>query len=278
MDRRLLVCLLAVVAGCSALPVGGGPSTPTTGDVTPAPVPEDGRFPPGVTAEGVDDPTALATAHVATIDDNSYTLSMERVARHPNGTLHSRLRLRVQLGADRGYLADAATAGPFAPVFLGEPPARGVYWSNTTTYVRKLTRGNTTTYNEFRTRESGAGTSSYWVTTVAFGGAPGEPETFYRDAFAATSTRTVERRSVNGTPTYRIVGSGVRNGTFDDDVASVSELRLDANVTQQGLVRTLSLRYAGEVNGDPVTVRWTVRYRQVGTTAVERPDWVERAV
>lgn len=272
----LAVVLLAVLAGCNALPGGG--SGGTTATVTPAPLPAASGFPPGVTESGVEDPIALSSAHRALVDDRSYTLGAERVVRYRNGTLRSRLRLRVALAADRSYLANAATAGPYAPVFLGRPPAQGVYWSNGTVYLRKFTRKNETTYNRFGTRNDGAGTWGYWVTTVPFGGGRGDPETFYREVFGSVPTRTVQRQTVDGTVVYRLEGTRAGTGGFDRDVANVTDLRLDATVTAEGLVRTMSLRYAGVTDGEPVAVHWTVTYRNVGNTTVERPAWFERAI
>lgn len=280
MNRAVVACLLALLAGCGALPVGGGGTGAgtETETVTPAPIPEGGTFPPGVSAEGVEDPTALAGAHVDAIDDRSYTLATEREVRYENGSLHSRLSLEVALAADRSYLAEAATAGPHAPVFLGRPPASAVFWSNGSVYVRKFTHDNATTYNEFETTDGGAGTWAYWVSTVPFGGGRNRPETFYRDLFRSVSTRTVERRTINGTTVYRLVGTGVQAGGFDTNIENIRTLRLEAGVTQAGLVRSLSLRYVGDIDGDPVEVEWTVRYRGLGTTTVERPDWFDRAV
>lgn len=279
MNRAVLACLLALLAGCSALPVGGGNAGGTdTATVTPAPIPEGGTFPPGVSSDGVETPAALARAHVSVINNRSYTFATEREVRYRNGTLRSRLRLRVALGADRSYRAETATAGPDAPVFLGEPPASAVFWSNGSLYLRKFTHDNETVYNEFQTTEDGAGTWSYWVSTVPFGGGRDRPERFYRDVFRSIPTRTVERRTDDGTVAYRLVGARARDNSFDDEVDAISDLRLEAVVTQAGLVRSLTLTYAGTIDGEPVEVHWTFRYRDIGNTTVGRPDWFDRAV
>lgn len=274
--RRLLVAGLLVLAGCGGL--GGG--TPTPAPTAPAETTAgaDAFVAPGVTREGIADPDALARAHGAAVEGRSYVLASERVARYPNGTLRSRLTVRVALGADHGYRATASTAGPEAPTFLGDPPATGTFWSNGTTYARRFTHGERTVYNEFEPRQNGAGTWSYWVRTVPFGGRQSDPVSFYRAVFWSARSWSVERRPANGTAAYRLVATGTTESGFDPDVTRLRTARLVADVAPSGLVRTLSLRYAGESAGAPVRVRWTVRYRGVGSTAVARPPWLGRAL
>lgn len=278
--------VLAVLAGCSGLapgPAGGADPTGTTPGVTAAPVPEEGgQGPPGIADGRVQDPRALAAAHARALGGRSFTLVSEREARYANGTLRARLQLRATLAADRGYRADVATAGPAAPVFLGRPPATATFWSNGNgLYLRKLTRGNTTVFNQFTPSQGGAGGWRYWVRTVPFGGQQATPTRFYTSVFLSVPVGLTGHERVDGPDgrvVYRFVGRGVERQRFEEDLTNVRAVRLNATVTQQGLVRSLSLRYVGDVDGATVRVNRTVRYSRVGDTSVTRPEWFDRAV
>jgi hypothetical protein len=275
MRTAVIVCLL-VLSGCNA-PTGGVNETPAE-TATAAPVPSDSTLAPGVTEAGVVDPERLAAAHRAAIENRSYTLIANRTEQYGNGTVRSGLRIRVELAADRGYHARAATAGPDGPVFLGTPPASAVFWSNGSVYVRRLTNDDSTIYNEFRPREGGAGTWKYWVATVPFGGGQADPTSFYTGVFRSVAVDTVERGTDGDMVVYRLRGSELRQASFTGEFADVRNVSLRATVTERGLVRSLRLRFTGTVDAEPVRVEWRVRYRDVSATTVERPGWFERAV
>jgi hypothetical protein len=276
MNGRLpaLLVLLVVLAGCG----GTAAPTPTEATVTPAPLPTDdgGELAPGVTGDGVEDPGTLARAHAARLADRSYTLVATRTVHYPNGTLRERLRLNLSLGANRSYLVHTDTEGPRAPVFLGIPPASAAFWSNSSTYTRRLTRDGATTYNSFQPTD-GAGTWQYWARTVPHGGRGGNPRGFLTRAFSAVPTRTTARVSDGETAAFLIRGDGVTD-RIELEVADPREVDLQATVTAAGLVRSLSLTYVGTIDGERVVVERHYRYRNVGNTTVERPGWVDRAL
>jgi hypothetical protein len=272
----LALCLL--LTGCSTLSPAPDPR-PATPTATPAPVPTagpDGTLAPGVTREGVVDARTLAAAHVAGLADRSYTLTATRTTREPNGTLRERLVLNLSLGADRSYLAHAETAGPHAPVFLGRPPASASYWSNGSVYARRLTHAGSTTYTTFQPT-NGAGTWQYWARTVPFGGRGGNPRGFLTRTFTAIPTRTTGRVADGGPTAYTVVGTRA-TAPIELGVEDPREVDLRAEVTADGLVRSLTLTYVGTVDGRPVTVTRRLRYEQVGETDVPRPAWVDRAL
>lgn len=273
MWRRLIVCLLLTTAGCNA---PGGDAGEATRTVTPAPVPMETTLAPGLSDEGVVNARALADAHVGVLAESAYRLTANRTVRDANGTLREQLTLEMALAADRTYRAETATAGPDAPVFLGRPPANATFWSNGSTYVRKLTRDGQTTYNQF-TPVDGAGTWQYWARTVPFGGQQGSPRAFLSQTFRAVETTVVGRTDANGTTAYLLVGNATTE-QLDAGVDDPQNVSLTATVTENGLVRSLSLRYVGTIDGDQVVVTRTIAYRDVGATTVERPDWFDQAV
>jgi hypothetical protein len=278
--RRLEVVALAallVTAGCSGLGPVSGDGTATS-SLTPVPIPEsDDReeLAPGLTADGVESPEALADGHAASLSNRSYQLAVNRTVRYENGTLREQLLLDLSVAADRSYVVETGTAGPEAPVFLGTPPARAVFWSNGSVYARQLTRDNETTYTEFQPTD-GAGTWRYWARTVPFGGQLASPRGFIETTFASVPVRITRRVPAGETVTYWVAGNQATGPL--SDVSDPQAVDLRARVTTSGLMRSLTLSYVGTMDGETVTVRWTVRYEDVGNTTVERPAWIDRAL
>ena len=265
------ICLLLVLAGCNA-PVGDAATERPATTATAAPVP-DSTLAPGVTDEGVVDPERLAAVHRGAIEDRSYTLVANRTVRYSNGTLRSELWLQVRLGERRTYHATASTAGSEGPVFLGEPPATAEFWGNGSVYVRRFARDGERTYNTFEPVR-GAGTWQYWVRMVPFGGGVGSPRRFIGDLFATVPTRL--DGTTHNTTAYRLVGDSATGPVKGVD--GVSDVRLTAVVRANGLVRSISLQYAGQVDGEPIRVTRRVRYGRVGRTTADQSSWFDRAI
>lgn len=271
MRLAVSLCLLLLLAGCNG-PVDTSETPAST--VTPAPIPDDTTLAPGLTQAGIESPSQVADAHADTIDDRSYTLTATRTVSYANGTVRSGLRVEVALAEDRSYLAEASTTGRAGPEFLGMPPANATFWSNGSTYARRLARDDTVRYNTFEP-VAGAGTWQYWAHTVPFGGRDGSPRAFLAHTFESVPTRTVGQTTGNGERIYRVIGT-MATGPLGT-VTTPRDIHLTANVAESGLVTSLSIRYEGRIDGEPVTVRRTVEYERVGETSVDRPAWLGRA-
>ncbi|MFB6171932.1 MAG: hypothetical protein ABEJ23_05310 [Haloarculaceae archaeon] len=282
MDQSLVglaVVSLVVLAGCSGLvpSAPGGPATPT---VTPAPVPPTPpAAEPFVDAAGTVDGGALARAHAARLRDTSFTVATTRTATYRNGSLASRLDVRLRVPDTDGYSVSVAVAGPAGPEFLGRPPARATFWSNGTVYVRRLDAGDRTIYNRFDPPFDYAGTRRYWLDVVAL---DGPPRRDVEGAFGSFRTRVTARTRDGDATVYRVVGTNPRSTGFVDDnedVAAVRDASLAARVTAAGLVRSYRVTYTAETpTGAVVSVTRRVRYERVGNTTVSRPAWYARAV
>jgi hypothetical protein len=61
-------------------------------------------------------------------------------------------------------------------------------------------------------------------------------------------------------------------------VETPRELRLNATVTERGLVRSVSLSFVAVREGERHRVTRRLDYRDVNGTTVERPPWVDRAL
>jgi hypothetical protein len=276
MRRAALVVLVLVLAGCNYAPADGT----ATESVSPAPVPEDVEFPPGVDESGVVSPSRLADAHVDALGSQSFTLVSNRTVRDADGRVRSHLEVTVAVGENRSYLADLTTAGPEGPVLLGRPPARGVYWSDGSDHARKLTRRNETSYDRIDASRTFAGSWLFWTNTVAYGGVIGRSsaESFYRSTLRDVPAELAGQRTENGTTVVRLVGDRAGSTDFSQvDAGDVRDVRLEAVVDERGLVRSFRLSYEAVVDGDLRTVDWEISYERVGNTSVSRPDWFDRA-
>ncbi|ESS05589.1 MAG: hypothetical protein A07HB70_02065 [uncultured archaeon A07HB70] len=271
----VVLAALVVVGLAAGVPpdvsggVGERPTSPAADD-TPAE-----RYPPGLTEAGVADPQALGSAHEGALSNESYTLRSTRTVQTTDGDVRSRLSVTVQVDERRAFLARAETAGPAAPVFLGDPPARGVYWSNGTTYARRLTSDGERVYNTFDP-VGRAGTWRYWTATVPFGGGRAGPAETYADLFGAAETRVVTTREPDGVRRYFVVGETLAPTGVEG--SAVENAALEAAVTPSGVVQALSLAYEATVDGERVIVRWRVSYEAVGRTTVREPAWLDRAL
>jgi hypothetical protein len=263
--------VLLVLAGCSGF-VGSGDSTPSE-TFTPAPVPADrATLAPGLDADGVTAPRRLGNAHGRVLDERSYRLVANHTVRYPNGTARSVLRVDIRLDAERRYLTTVRAGGHAGPGLLGQPPARGTFWSNGSVYAVALTRDNGTTYNRFQPPDGYAGTWPYWIRGVALDGAPGEDTT---RLFAAIDVTVVERTTVNGTARYILRGREAQPGELPvpGGLTDPRNATVRAVVRDDGLVERYRVRYTANASTGPVTVVRAVRYEGVGATTVERPSW-----
>lgn len=274
--RPALVALLAILAGCPAF---GGPASPTPNQPADGTPVEGVSYPPGVGPTGVGDSAALARAHSATTNDTGYTLRSTRRIAGPNGTLRSLLSVRVRVSAERTYRAVVRTAGPDGPVLLGHPPARATFWSNGSVYVRAFTRDSETTYSRFVPPDGFTGTWRYWTTTAAFGGGAGHDYQTIRELFGDIRPRLVRSNESGGEYVFYLEGETAERSNFPKvGTGPVWNVSFDAAVTSTGFVREFTLRYDRRLDGETVSVRWDLQYTDVGSTTVERPPWLDRAL
>jgi len=281
--RFAVACLVAavVLAGCGA----GG----TSETVTPADIPgTDGSatddvanadFPPGVNADGVFGSRALADAHIEYLKGRSFTLISNRTTRYENGTLRSQLQVRVSLARDRTYHTRVSTAGPEAPLFLGQPPATAEYWSDRFTYIRAfgLNRSDPV-YNEFTPQNGHIGTWQYWTRTAAFGGGTGNAGKTIEAVFESVDIEVIGQEQVNETVRVRLRATELTGDAIaPEEATAVEKVSLVATADETGLVRVARYSYEATVDGQRVTVSRVFEYSRVGETEVGRPVWYERA-
>lgn len=269
------LALVVVLAGCPSFGAGTAPTPTPAPDAPSASVP----YPPGVGPDGVEHADELADAHADRLASTSYRLVSNRTVVDADGRLRSQIHVRLALAADRTYRVEVRTAGADGPVLLGRPPANATYWSNGSISARALRRGIDTTYTRFDSPDGFTGTWRYWRSTAAFGGAGGYAYGSLRSIFSDVRTRLAGSSEANGTVRFHLVGEDARAGDFAmEGDGPVRNVTLAATVTVDGLVRQFDLQYDRLVGGQPVTVRWRLVYEDVGSTTVERPPWLDRAL
>lgn len=269
--RATLLALVVLLAGCPAF---GGDGSTATLEATPAPVPADRPFPPGVGPDGVADPAALAGAHSAVVDNASYTIVSNRTIRAENGSLRSLLAVTTRLARDRTYLVSARTDGPQGPTLLGSPPSRAGFWSNGSVYLRAVPGPNGTTVNRFQPPDNFVATWRYWRSTVPFGGQEGHDDVTFRTLFRSVPTEIVSRETTAGTTRYRLVGREALNAAFAKaGQGTIDGVRLVAVVREDGLVESVDLEYIRGGADATIRVDWSLRYENVGSTSVGGPPW-----
>jgi len=249
-----VVCLV-FTAGC------GGVAIDT--DSQPS---EPFDAPPGVEASGLTDPTALTSAHGTTLSNQSYTTTQTTTVTFDNGTVYAERVQNATVASGDHYLLVSEERGSRTPVGYGSRV--GFYADNETTRQLVVSWDGTRTV-----REEPLG---FVGEDDPFEGLPrqrdlGRENTVYQ-LLASAETRTVEPQSEdrryridvdNATPTTRpfVADAGPANATL--------------HVTPDGVVTELVVGYEATVNGEPVQVRRVVRYDEIGTATVERPEWVE---
>lgn len=291
-----LLAGLVVLAGCG----GSGDAVQQGGTLTPVPVPGDepsptAAPPPGVAPAGVENPSALVTAHRDVLRGASYTVCRFERVTVADGTFLRERSTAVRIGPDRSrfHVVHAERGGwPTAP------PTRIELWSDGDTLLVA--------------REPGSPAARYETHPAAVFDqrpAPFDDRAFefvelsslptIRTFLAAAETR-IARETGDGEPGFRVTGSADRmdGGALPGTPAgaagrgndsAIRNVSLDARVTPEGFVSEFRVRYdavapgaadateGGTADGVPLRVTRTVRYADVGATTIDRPRWYRAA-
>lgn len=280
--RALLVAGGALLGGGVAALGAMAPLDGATGAATPEPVetptPSPSVAVPGLSSDGVADPSVLADAHAAAADAQSYTLSLSEYRHDDALELRSAIGLDLSISADRGYLAIVQTAGPDAPRLLGRPPARSVYWSDGDDYYVDHRPDSWGGISSFRPLRGWVGTWQYWAHVFAFGGTiDSAPTDYFHSLFDAVPTRLVGRDGDAGDPRYRLVG---RAPAPEADLGPLAgsnhrDIDLSAVVDGAGFVRSHEVSYRAQFDSETGRVRRSLAFTRVGETTVTRPIWAD---
>lgn len=273
MRPSLALVAVVLVAGCGGFAPAGAPlpaGTPT-GTVTPAPVPTDTVTPASrpVALAGALDAREVSFAHAAALTGRSYTAHERTTVRYGNGTVRSRLAI-VRHVASGTYAVTVNATGERHP--LGAGRVRGAFWSDGPRLFYALTSSRTT-YGVVDPANY-----DFWTNRYVALAYPRPSRTVYTP-FRVTNPQVVGRTTA---PTrFRVVGDDTTAPQLIDTPPGVTTQRnasLRAHVDPNGVVRSYRFTYDATADGVPVTVTRVVRYEDIGSTTVDRPDWYEKAV
>lgn len=243
----LAVVALAALAGCSGF-VGSAPD----GTVTPAPVPErtpadaENRIAPGLGGASVIDARRLARAHEAAIRNESYVWVERSNASQFNGNGSMLVSAWLRVEHERLYRYRLWTSWSFANT--------SEYTAGDTRYRREVGRAGYRYYTESASN-----------VTERFGS---DAERAVR-RYLAVGNATVAATRVDGRRYYRVTGT-------TDSIpvtGEISNYSVEALIAPSGFVRELSVSYDDVLGDERERIRYQFRYREVGETTVEPPEW-----
>ncbi|WP_439027346.1 hypothetical protein [Haloarchaeobius sp. DT45] len=260
----LAVVLVVTTAGCGSL-VGAPDATTrepfeveetTRGELRSGP-----EVVPGLGWRAVTDAEALAESHRSVVAGNSRLLRQEHTVRYENGSVRARTVGVTSVGEDGQVVYTLRSTGADAGVF-GLRSTNYSAWTNGSVTVVRLERAGGVEYEVL--------TGAHRVPTDSTGAER------VRVLFERATVKNVTARYWNGDTYYQVdatVAPGDISGFADDEL-----YRLSANVVNSGAVAQLTFRYPF-VREDERYLReqvWSVG--AVGSTVVERPDWVATAL
>lgn len=266
----LVLALFILLSGCNGL-------TDVSPPGTPAPVPPDeAGHPPGVDDSDVYSPKQLATAHYDELTERSYTREENWTSRLDNGTVRAHHRT---VGRATGWEGDFHSITTYAPPRehpiavsdIASPVRSEMYVEGDRLYYRVVNRTVTRTGSIPRP--------------------PGDSPrllTFYLQSFDLQVANHTER---DGTTSTVLKSTNLTDPFFlhrAESLPSEAEVqkgRFRAVVDSSGLVHEYEVRYTAVLSEDAgpmpetevVWVRTSVRFSNLGTTTVSRPEWYDHA-
>lgn len=257
MYRPAVVLVVFVLAGCSAVSLGGGGPTTPSETVTPVPIttgPTDQTatsepLPPGVDADGTVVSGTLSSAHTDYLANRSYTWFV----RYDSGNeeLAGGTFVRRAVVDNDTFVVEQVSPGPGANT--------SVYVNETGGFLRSVD-DNDTRYDYLRV--------------------PGEPTdyTFASDTirrFLGGSQFTVTEVDRRGRAYYRLhAADGPVPVMLAQSSTTAQNYTATAYVTSEGFVRSLTVAYDRSVAGNRSRVTFRYDYRQVGDSVPVAPRWV----
>lgn len=270
----VLACLVVstVLAGCGGVSPGDATEEgPSSGTVTPAPIPTDRpTLPPGVGRDGSVDPVVLVSTHTDRfLGANSHTLYRNETTYWPDGSVRSGTNLTVESNESTGRWSYRERSPVPEPATGGEPPevARGIWAERERAYLRERFEDGT-----LRVR----GLDGQTFDSLRRFGLSLDADLLA--LFGALDVRLATEVRTDGDRRYRLVGGNVTDADRMNRAVpgrNVTDVSLLADVGADGAVRRYRLAHtATRPNDGVIRTVSVVRYERVGTTTPDRPDWI----
>lgn len=264
------LAVLFVLSGCSG--PFGGTSTPTVTPVDPpTAAPTDTPIPtlaPGVTAHGVQNASALVSAHEAVLANESHTIDAVETRRYADGTLQWQYDSDRRVAPTEARHYDVATiSGTERPFGLGS--------------LRNVSRFETYREGQQVYVFESNGTATRYVRIT--GDAPRVVADPLVAVFSATEMAVEGQVTRDGTTLHRLelvevtepdlLAGALARLSYD----SVENVSFFARVDSRGLVREYRLAYTLHRGEATIRVTREVQFHSIGTTTVTRPPWYDDA-
>lgn len=238
----IVVVALAALAGCSALPFGGGGAATV----------ENVEYPNGTSQSGIDSPQQLVNSHHNALDGQDYTITQVQSQQLGNQSQTVQVDLRVDNG-DQQFIADIQQSGSNGTT----------YYEEGTIYSKQIANNST----EYQTQQP----QQSWDTFHSqFNGGSAVTQIASNVDFEATEVRESGDHTLI---VYNVTG-------LDEQAQSQQQQQLDTSVSGQLIIdtegRIHSLSYTQE--SQIQTMSLSVEINDVGDDVdVERPDWADTA-
>ncbi|PSP51033.1 hypothetical protein BRC60_03895 [Halobacteriales archaeon QH_1_68_42] len=259
MDGRAVLVLVALVAlaGCGAVPLGGNTPADPTETLTPVPVSTETPTstptdrPPGVAPSGTVNAARLREAHKSFLDGRSYEWRLVfDLQDSEDPTAVEGFTRQAFVDGDRFFVEQRDE---------NQPVVQSLFVNETGGYLRGVTGNETRTET---TLDPGV------ATDYAVGGR-------LIGRFLTGMNANVTTAERNGETYYRLHATGTAPSALRRLGTAVSDYRVTAYVSPEGFVRTLVVRYDRVWNENRERVYVRFDYSGIGTTGVEKPDWVD---
>lgn len=253
----VLLSLLVVLAGCTAIGLGPGSPTPAA-TATPA---WPDQLPPGVTTANVSGPLDLARAHTAALSGRSFTYRSTVTVTTAEGIGIGTVRT-VRRVDSAGRFVHRMRADGVVPTVVTDLRAVDAY-SNGTVVTIRFRRDEANRTQVATVEESTI--SAYDVI---------QKGRLY--SMLSATEPAVEGPLTRGGTTYLHVKGTAGSTTLG--ITEASNVTYEALVEPSGLVHRYVVRYDANdtyYSGWEGRIERTVVYDDVGVTTVERPDWVD---
>ena len=259
MDGRAVLVLVALVAlaGCGAVPLGGNTPADPTETLTPVPVSTETPTstptdrPPGVAPSGTVNAARLREAHKSFLDGRSYEWRLVfDLQDSEDPTAVEGFTRQAFVDGDRFFVEQRDE---------NQPVVQSLFVNETGGYLRGVTGNETRTET---TLDPGVA-ADYAVGGRLIG------------RFLTGMNANVTTAERNGETYYRLHATGTAPSALRRLGTAVSDYRVTAYVSPEGFVRTLVVRYDRVWNENRERVYVRFDYSGIGTTGVEKPDWVD---
>jgi hypothetical protein len=260
----LACALLVVSAGCAGLTGSGdGPTTDATPPAAASTTERAEQLPPGVTGSGVENASALAAAHLANVENETFRSRNTIRRTNESGTAYRNATFSMTTESEWRYTRSQGDA--FPSTYLG--PRFDAY-ADGERMLYRIENETGVRYGVYQ-HHTDNGTTVPPADEVF----EASYRQFYQRGFVYSLASRAGKATAVGNDTVRLTG------TADDlDLGSpeVTNVSVTLTVAADGLVERIHLTF--DHANEPATFEQTLTFATNVTDPVDRPDWYGTAL